>query len=253
VKAVVLRIDSGGGSAQASELIWAGIAELKAKKPVIVSMSDVAASGGYYIASGATKIFALDDTLTGSIGVVGGRIVLAGALAKLGVTTFPMGRGKHATMMASFQPWQPDEKHLIETTMDDVYKTFVGRVAAGRGKTPDQIELIAKGRVWTGEKAKELGLVDAIGGLDAALAEAEKLGKVEPRTDLEVYPPAPTLRDLIHGWGGVHAPLGLSLTRELGLRELDPRLADAADRLVSLVLSFRDTNIQTLAILPELP
>ena len=110
VKAVVLRIDSGGGSAQASELIWAAVADLKAKKPVIVSMSDVAASGGYYIASGATKIFALDDTLTGSIGVVGGRIAPAAALAKLGVTTFPMGRGKHATMMTSFQPWTAEEK-----------------------------------------------------------------------------------------------------------------------------------------------
>ena len=252
VKAVVLRIDSGGGSAQASELIWAGVAELKAKKPVIVSMSDVAASGGYYIASGATKIFALDNTLTGSIGVVGGRIAPAAALAKLGVTTFPMGRGKHATMMASFQPWKPDEKLVIETTMKEVYKTFVGRVAGGRGKTADQIEPIAQGRVWTGTKAKELGLVDEIGGLDAAIAEAEKLGKVDATSDLEVYPPSPTLRDLIHGWGGVHAPFGLHAELDVA-RELDPRLADAAERLVRLVLSFRDTHIQALAFLPELP
>src|SRR5947207_9099456 len=98
VKAVVLRIDSGGGSAQASELIWRAVAAVKAKKPVIVSMSDVAASGGYYIASGATKIYALDDTLTGSIGVVGGRLAIGPALAKVGVTAFPMGRGKRATM-----------------------------------------------------------------------------------------------------------------------------------------------------------
>src|SRR5207302_10252359 len=91
VKAVVLRFDSGGGGAVASELIWNAGHELRAKKPVIVSMSDVAASGGYYIAAGATKIFALDDTLTGSIGVVGGRLALGPALAKLGVTAFPMG------------------------------------------------------------------------------------------------------------------------------------------------------------------
>jgi protease IV len=249
VKAVVLRIDSGGGSAQASELIWSAIAELKAKKPVVVSMSDVAASGGYYIASGATKIFALEDTLTGSIGVVGGRIAPAAALAKLGVNTFPMGRGKHATMMASFQPWTPDEKQVIETTMKQVYATFVGRVAAGRGKTTDEVEHMAQGRVWTGAKAKELGLVDAIGGLDAAIAEADKLAKVDPASDLEIYPPAPTLRDFIHGWGGVRAPFGLSAQMEIA-RELDPRIAAAAERLVGLVLSFRDTHIQALAILP---
>jgi protease-4 len=250
VKAVVLRIDSGGGSAQASELIWRAVAELKAKKPVIVSMSDVAASGGYYIASGATKIFALDDTLTGSIGVVGGRIAPAAALAKLGVTTFPMGRGKHATMMASFQPWKPDEKAVIETTMQEVYKTFIGRVAAGRGKTTDAIEPIAQGRVWTGTKAKELGLVDEIGGLDAALAEAHKLAKLDP-TDVEVYPPAPTLRDVIHGWGGVQAPFGLAAEAAL-VRALDPQLAGAAERLVETALTFRAMPIQALAIIPEL-
>ena len=250
VKAVVLRIDSGGGSAQASELIWRGVAEVRAKKPVIVSMSDVAASGGYYIASGANKIFALDDTLTGSIGVVGGRIAPAGALAKLGVATFPIGRGKHATMMASLQPWTSDEKKLIEDTMKSVYTTFVARVAAGRHKTPEEIEPIAQGRVWVGTKAKELGLVDEIGGLDAAIAEANKLGKVDPATEIEVYPPSPTLRDVIHGWGGVQMPFGLHA--EL-LDALDPQLAAAAQRLVELALTFRTTHVQTLAILPELP
>ncbi|HEY5945813.1 MAG TPA: signal peptide peptidase SppA, partial [Kofleriaceae bacterium] len=159
VKAVVLRIDSGGGSAQASELIWAAVEQLKAKKPVIVSMSDVAASGGYYIASGATKIFAQANTLTGSIGVVGGHIAPGAALAKLGVNSFPMGRGKHATMMASLKPWSEDERALMQHHMEAVYNTFVGRVAAGRKKTVDQILPIAQGRVWTGAKALELGLV----------------------------------------------------------------------------------------------
>jgi protease-4 len=252
VKAVVLRIDSGGGSAQASELIWAAVADLKSKKPVIVSMSDVAASGGYYIASGATKIFALDDTLTGSIGVVGGRIAPGPALAKLGVSTFPMGRGKHATMMASFQPWTTDEKHTIEMAMEAVYGTFKGRVAAGRHKTVDDIEKIAQGHVWTGTKAKELGLVDEIGGLDAALAEARQLAKLDPQTELEVYPPSPTLRDVIHGWGGVRAPFGLSAEAEL-MHAIDPRLAAAADKLLVLARTFETTHVQTLAFLPELP
>jgi len=257
VKAVVLRIDSGGGSAQASELIWHAVADLKAKKPVIVSMSDVAASGGYYIASGATKIYALDDTLTGSIGVVGGRIAPAAALAKLGVNTFPMGRGKRATMMASLSPWNDEEKAVMQSTMESVYKTFVSRVAEGRHKKPDDIQPIAQGRVWTGTKAKELGLVDEIGGLDAAVAEAQKLAKVDPAIELEVYPPTPTLRDVLSGFGdGVHAPFGLSV----GLPELaaiadvsGPRIAHEAERLLALVESFQTTHIQTVAILPELP
>lgn len=255
VKAVVLRIDSGGGSAQASELIWAAVADLHAKKPVIVSMSDVAASGGYYIASGATKIFALDDTLTGSIGVIGGRIAPAPALAKLGVTTFPMGRGKHATMMTSFNPWTADEKLVIETTMKAVYGTFKGRVAAGRHKTLDEIEPIAQGHVWTGTKAKELGLVDEIGGLDAAVAEAQKLAKVPTTTDLEVYPPSPTLRDFVHGIGGVQMPFGLSTETKLAqlAQVLDPQLAAQAQHLLELARTFEATPIQTLVFLPELP
>ncbi len=258
VKAVVLRIDSGGGSAQASELIWGAVADLRSKKPVIVSMSDVAASGGYYIASGATKIFALDNTLTGSIGVVGGRIAPAPALAKLGITTFPMGRGKHATMMSSLEPWTADQKRVIETTMEAVYTTFKSRVAAGRHRTPEDIEPIAQGRVWTGAKAKELGLVDELGGLDAAIAEADKLAKLGPETELEVYPPTPTLRDVLHGFGGVQAPLGLSTAVDASLDAvlgdtLDPRLAIAARRLLALARTFTTTHVQTLAFMPELP
>jgi protease-4 len=252
VKAVVLRIDSGGGSAQASELIWAAVADLTSKKPVVVSMSDVAASGGYYIASGATKIFALDDTLTGSIGVVGGRIAPAAALAKLGVTTFPMGRGKHATMMASFEPWTADEKAVIETTMKAVYGTFKARVAAGRHRTPDEIEPIAQGRVWTGTRAKELGLVDEIGGLDAAIAEADKLAKLDAHGEIEVYPPAPTLRDVLHGFGGVQTPFGLSVQALLP-DLIDPQLAAAAEHLLALARTFQITHVQTLAFVPELP
>jgi protease-4 len=260
VKAVVLRIDSGGGSAQASELIWRAVAELTAKKPVIVSMSDVAASGGYYIASGATKIFALEDTLTGSIGVVGGKLAPRDALARLGVTTFPMGRGKRATMMASLGPWTEDERAAIRGSMEAVYRVFVGRVADGRHKKPEDIQKIAEGRVWTGDAARGLGLVDELGGLDAALAEARRLAKVEAKVGLEIYPPSPTLRDLFAGLGQVHAPFGLSADPEaaaataLGeLGALDPTVASAAEHLVKLVLSFRSSTIQAVAMLPVMP
>jgi len=257
VKAVVMRIDSGGGSAQASELIWRAVAELKARKPVIVSMSDVAASGGYYIAAGATKIFALPDTLTGSIGVVGGKLAPQGALTKLGVNVFPMGRGKHATINASLAPWSDDERRTIQATMETVYRVFVGRVAEGRHKTPAQIQAIAQGRVWTGSKAKELGLVDELGGLDAALDAARGLAKVDAATPLEIYPPSPTLRDVVVGLGQTHAPFGLTadasaLAAVRELAAIDPTVAAATEHLVRLVLSFRTSMVQAVAMIPVL-
>jgi len=251
----VLRIDSGGGSAQASELIWRAVAELKARKPVVVSMSDVAASGGYYIACGATKIFALDDTLTGSICVVGGKIAARDALARIGINTFPMGRGKRATMDASLGPWKDDERALVRSRMEDVYRVFVGRVADGRHKTPDEVQPIAQGRVWTGTRAKELGLIDEIGGLDAALAEARKLAAVDAKVGLEIYPPAPTLRDVVASFGEVSAPLGLGSDAALAALHavdslLDPAVAAATEHLVKLVFSFRSSTIQAVAMLP---
>ncbi|HEY4059249.1 MAG TPA: signal peptide peptidase SppA [Kofleriaceae bacterium] len=257
VKAVVLRVDSGGGSAQASELIWRAVADLKAKKPVYVSMSDVAASGGYYISSGATKIFALDDTLTGSIGVVGGKISPGNALAKLGVNTFPMGRGKHATIMASMTPWDADEKAIIQKSMQDVYDVFTGRVAKGReGKVKD-VQAIAQGRVWTGKTAITLGLVDQIGGLDDVIAEALKSQNLPADADLEVYPPQPTLRDFLAGWGAVHAPFGIHASAEQDMLlqmvgTLSPDLAAEAQRLIKIALSFQQTTIQAVAVLPEI-
>jgi len=258
VKAVVLRIDSGGGSALASELIWHAVAELKAKKPVVVSMSDVAASGGYYIAAGATKIYAQPDTLTGSIGVVGGKLAPAGALAKLGVTTFPMGRGKRATMFASLGPWNADERATVQATMQAIYTVFVGRVAAGRGKPPAAIEAIAQGHVWTGTQAKANGLVDELGGLDAALAEARTLGQVDPATAVEVYPPTVTLRDLIGRFGNTSMPLGLgtssdrlataTLVELAGL--LSPDVAEVAHRTLVQLARFQRERIQAVALLP---
>jgi protease-4 len=249
VKAVVVRIDSGGGSALASELIWRAMEDLKAKKPVVVSMSDVAASGGYYIAAGATKIFALEDTLTGSIGVVGGKVAIGPALDRLGVKSYPRGRGKRATMFASLNPWNADERLAIQKSMEAVYDVFVARVAAGRGKTPDQIKPIAQGRVWTGAKAKELGLVDELGGLDAAIAEARKLGNVDAAEDLEVYPPAPTLRDFMHGFGAVQASLGgAELDAALGL--LPGPVASQARDLLADLFTFQREAIQARAFLP---
>ena len=254
VKAVVLRIDSGGGSALASELIWHAVAEVKAAKPVVVSMSDVAASGGYYIAAGATKIFAEPDTLTGSIGVVGGKLAMGPALAKLGVATYPMGRGKRATMFASLAPWTADEKAAVQAMMESTYRVFVGRVAAGRGKTLAEIEPIAQGRVWTGAQAKQLGLVDELGGLAAAVAAARALGQVAADVDLEVYPPELALRDLIGrigevGLGHLGAGVGAAALLEL-TAQLSPDVAAVVTATLRQVARFQDERVQAVALLP---
>jgi protease-4 len=253
VKAVVLRIDSGGGSALASELIWHAVAEVKAKKPVVVSMSDVAASGGYYIACGATKIFALDDTLTGSIGVVGGKIAPGAALAKLGVTTFPRGRGRRSTMNASLDPWNADERATVQATMESIYGVFVDRVATGRNKPRAEVDAIAQGRVWTGADARRLGLVDEIGGLEAALAEARKLGGVGDDAPVEEYPAELTLRDIMHSFGAVQLPLGMGGAGEaVGAiaRELSPEAAAVVERTLGQLARFRRAPVQAVAILP---
>jgi len=199
VAAVVLRVNSGGGSAQASEEIWRALAAVKAKKPVFVSMGHLAASGGYYISTGATKIFAQPDTLTGSIGVVGGKLALGGMLKNVGVDTYSLAKGKRAAMWSPMTVWTAEERALVQTMMEDVYKVFVGRVAEGRGKTYDQVHALAQGRVWTGAAARENGLVDALGDLDTVIAEARDAAKIGGDVALEVYPPEPTLKDLLAG------------------------------------------------------
>lgn len=197
VTAVVLRVDSGGGSARASEQIWHAVERLKAKKPVVVSMAGVAASGGYYISTGATRIFADADTLTGSIGVVGGKLVLGEALAQIGIKTYAVGKGERATMWSPMQPWTEGEREAVYAMMDETYQVFVSRVAAGRSMTPEAVHEIAQGRVWTGVAAKERGLVDELGGLEQALAHAAELGKVGADVGIEVYPGDPTIKDIL--------------------------------------------------------
>jgi protease-4 len=192
-----LRIDSGGGSARASEQIWHAVERLKAKKPVVVSMAGVAASGGYYIAAGASKIYADADTLTGSIGVVGGKLVLGEALAQLGVKTYAVSKGAHAMMWSPMQAWSPSEREVVYGMMEDTYEAFLARVAAGRSMDRDAVHEIAQGRVWTGVAAKDKGLVDELGGLEQALAAAHELAKIDADIGLEVYPADPTLKDFL--------------------------------------------------------
>jgi protease IV len=255
VKAVVLRVNSGGGSAMASEQIFQALAAVKAKKPVIVSMGHLAASGGYYISTGATRIFAEPNTLTGSIGVVGGKLVLGGLLKQVGVDTFAIGKGKHAGMWSSMTAWTTDERAMVLTMMEDVYKVFVGHVAETRHKTYDEVHAIAQGRVWTGTDAKERGLVDELGDLERALAEARKLTGVDRAIELEVYPPEPTLKDLLTSFSEVSPAdmLGRSeVTFALAQIRAELGHSAAASVLATLeqALQLRDEPILTATMLP---
>ena len=174
VRAVVLRIDSPGGSALASDLIWREVMLTQRKKPVVVSMGDVAASGGYYIAMAAGTIVAHPSTLTGSIGVFGGKLNMKGFYNKIGLTKEIIAHGQNATLYSDYGGFTPTERERVEKMMKTVYKDFVNKAATGRSKSFDEIDEIAQGRVWTGKQAKALGLVDELGGLDTALSIAKE-------------------------------------------------------------------------------
>ena len=174
VKAVVLRVNSPGGSALASDLIWREVMLTQREKPVVVSMGDVAASGGYYIAMAAGTIVAHPSTLTGSIGVFGGKLNMKGFYNKIGLTKEIIAHGQNATLYSDYGGFTPTERTRVEKMMKTIYKDFVSKAAAGRDKSFDEIDKIAQGRVWTGKQAKALGLVDVLGGLDTALSIAKE-------------------------------------------------------------------------------
>ena len=177
VKAIVLRIDSPGGNALTSELIWREIELTKKVKPVVVSMGNYAASGGYYIACNADKIFAEENTITGSIGVFGMLPNFSQATNKLGINTEIVKTHENASGYSPFKPLDENYKGFAQEGVEKIYSTFVNRVATGRKMTFEQVDAIGQGRVWTGSDAIKIGLVDKIGGLDEAIVEAAKLGK----------------------------------------------------------------------------
>lgn len=249
VKAIVLRVNSPGGSALASEIIWQALHDAMAKKPVIVSMGAVAASGGYYISSGATRIFAAPDTLTGSIGVIGGKIVYGPALAKIGVTGVEMARGKRALLYSPLRRWNDDERKLVIDLMQDVYGTFKSRVAAGRRIAVADVEKIAQGRVWTGADAKERGLVDELGTLETALAYARTAGGLKDDAPVDVYPAEPTLLDIIANFGG---GARVSLVRQAleALPGLSEERRSALVGALDVALRFAEEPVRAIAVLP---
>ncbi len=175
VRAVVLHVDSPGGSAVASETIWREVCRVRdSGRPVVVSMGALAASGGYYIAAPADVIVALPATLTGSIGVFGGKFVVSELLERGGLTTGAVQQGEHARMYSSRKPFSEEERERLAAAVDAIYDDFVGKVAAGRGRPVAEIEPLARGRVWTGRDARERGLVDELGGLRDAVRIARQ-------------------------------------------------------------------------------
>jgi protease-4 len=168
IKAVVLRIDSPGGEMGASDDIWHEVRRLNAVKPVIVSMSDLGASGGYYIAAPATKIVAQPGTITGSIGVFGGKLNVLGLYQKLGLNVETVSRGRHAGLMSPFRDFTPEEAERFQAHIDESYRLFLERVANGRHLTTDAVDAVARGRVWSGRSARSRALVDSLGGIRLA-------------------------------------------------------------------------------------
>ncbi len=202
LRAIVIRIDSPGGSAAASDAIWRELMiarNERADRPIIASMSDLAASGGYYIAMPAQVIVAQPSTLTGSIGIFGGKIVTGGIYEKLGAHIESTSIGKHAEINSPARPYNASELKKLDEQLHAFYDQFVGKVASSRHTTPEKIDAVAQGRVWTGQQAKEQGLVDALGGLDAAVAIAKQRAKLaaDAEVELVVFPPRKSFYELL--------------------------------------------------------
>ncbi len=189
VRAVLLRVNSPGGSAVASDTIWREVVRTRAAgKPVVVSMSDVAASGGYYISMAADLIVAQPGTLTGSIGVIMGKPVLEAAFERAGITTDSVSVGRGATMFAPTHPFSEDEWQRINIWLDAIYRDFTEKVASGRRMTVERVHEVARGRVWTGADAAQNGLVDELGGMAAAADIARRRAGLAADAPLRVFP-----------------------------------------------------------------
>ena len=220
VRAVLLRVNSPGGSAVASDTIWREVVRTRAAgKPVVVSMSDVAASGGYYISMAADIIVAQPGTLTGSIGVITGKPVFEEAFGRIGITTDSVSVGRGATMFAPTHPFSEDEWQRINHWLDAIYRDFTEKVASGRRMTVERVHEIARGRVWTGADAARNGLVDELGGMSAAAEIARRRAGLPADAPLRVYPRLTPLDQL--------RPPESSESRPAAAAALDLRFADA--------------------------
>ena len=251
VQAVLLRVDSPGGSALASDLIWREVARVRDRKPVIVSMGEYAASGGYYVACGADSIFAEPGTLTGSIGVFAGKVAMSGLYAKLGITREFVTRGENALLFSDSAPFTEPQRAALQATLGAFYARFVAKVAQGRRLPEAQVAALAEGRVWTGAQARERGLVDGLGGLTRALDAAKRMIGVgaDELVTIVGYEPEPGLfermlaRMVRRSTVGLHAGLGAALPLPLppagGLLAAAPLLDGRPLALLPLRIDLR--------------
>lgn len=234
VRAILFRVDSPGGSALASDLIWRATREARQKKPVVVSMSDVAGSGGYYIAAGASRIVAQPATFTGSIGVVLARPNVAGLLDKLGITTETISRARLADLDVLTTALSPEGRARLTEETRVVYDVFVDRVASGRNLSKARVDEIGRGRVWTGAQAKEVGLVDELGGLRTAIDATKEAAGLDRSQEVElVY--YPRRKGLVERLGEVLTSRSVSLLPrevQLALRTLTVPFADGTQLTV---------------------
>src|SRR5882724_7925860 len=201
IRGVIVRIDSPGGDAMASDDIWREMNMLSKKKPVVISMSDAAASGGYYMAMTGDPILAYAGTYTGSIGVVFGKPNLRGLIDKLGISVDGLSRGRYADIDSEYRPLTPDGRAKLRAGIDESYRDFVAKVSEARKRPFGQVEPLAQGRVWLGGQALERGLVDELGGIDRAIdlvKERAKIGKQEKVT-IVAYPPKRSIFDVAFG------------------------------------------------------
>jgi protease IV len=242
ISAIVFRIDSPGGSAFASDEVWGAAQRARAKgKPLIASFSDYAASGGYYVAAGADAIVASPATLTGSIGVLVVRPVLAGLLDKLEIGATAITRGAHADLQLASRPLSPGSRERLRREVESFYALFVKRVADGRPLDEPGVDAVGRGRVWTGEQAASRGLVDELGGLHEAVARGKALLKLDPNADVALmpYPPPKPLAEQIGEMFGqlrIHAAAEGPLAE--WLRPLERWTAVASGREVLAILPF---------------
>jgi protease-4 len=198
---VVVRIDSPGGEVFASDAIWREMNLLSKKKPTVISMSDTAASGGYYIAMTGDPVVAYPGTITGSIGVVFGKANLHGLYDKVGVTKDFLTRGRFADIDSDYQPLSAAAREKLKTAIDENYRSFVTKVATARRRKFDEIEPLAQGRVWLGSQAKANGLIDELGGLDRAIELVKDKARIpkSERVSLVTYPAKRSIFDILFG------------------------------------------------------
>jgi protease-4 len=219
IEAVVFRVDSPGGSAVGSDVIWREVMLTKKEKPVVVSMSDLAGSGGYWVAMSAHKIVAQPQTWTGSIGVVFGKPNMKKLYEKLGITAEKLIFGEKADIFSSFRQWTDEERKLIKQEILWMYDQFVSKVAEGRNMNKEQVDAIGKGRVWTGSQGKEIGLVDEIGGLSKAIQLAKELAGIpaKEQVQLVVQPKKVSFFDMLFGQKFIKSELGIDPAWEKAL------------------------------------